>query len=339
MSNVRVATLILAIMPVVANAQTAQQPKPAPQTAAPAPAQTAVAPATQATKAPPAASSQRFVTSDNFFRPAAKPQPGVSAQAAATSASVTPAAKPPVAAKPNSIPVPPRASVPQAAPVVASVPAPASIQPMMTTTPSPASAPVTNAAVDYVSGQLTVVADNAPLGFVLKLIAAKTGAVVDLVPELQNEPVVARLGPSPVREVLTALLDSPRIDYIVLGEGDEAGKLQRIVVRMRHSFALFATATPRPLQPKPEDPEEEGKLDQNGHLISNGSGAADPQLSQQQRMANWQKTREAMRVAEIKQQAQDRENEKNASPDPPAPPQEQPPDPPQTPQPENPPQR
>ena len=185
-----------------------------------------------------------------------------------------------------------------------------------------------------------MVADNAPLGFVLKLIAAKTGAVVDLVPELQNEPVVARLGPSPVREVLTALLDSPRIDYIVLGEGDEAGKLQRIVVRMRHSFALYAAATPRPLQPKPEDPEEEEKLDQNGHLVSNGPGAADPQLSQQQRMANWQKTREAMRVAEIKQQAQDRENEKNASfPDPPAPPQEQPPDPPQSPQPENPPQR
>lgn len=332
---------MLAVMPVVANAQTAQQPKPVPQAVAPAPAQTSAAPAAQAAKAPSAANSQRFVTSDNFFRPGAKPQPAAAAPSAATPASVTSAAKPSPAIKPNSMPVPPRAPVAQVAPVVASQPAPAPIQPMMAASPSPASAPATNAAVDYVSGELTVVADNAPLGLVLKLIAAKTGAVVDLVPELQNEPVVARLGPSPVREVLTALLDSPRIDYIVLGEGNETGKLQRIVVRMRHSFALFAAANPRPLQPKQAAPEEEGKLEQNGQPISNAPGAVDSELAQQQRMANWQKTREAMRMAEIKQQAQDRENEKNnpSFPDPPPPPQDQPPDPPQNPPQENPPQR
>ncbi len=178
-----------------------------------------------------------------------------------------------------------------------------------------------------------MVADNAPLGFVLNLIAAKTGAVIDLVPELQNEPVVARLGPASVREVMSALLDSPRIDYIVLGAGDETGALQRVVVRTRHSMGLFAMSAPRAPQPKQEEAAEEETLDQDGHLVSNGRTPTQAQ----QRMQNWQRSREAMRAAEIKQQAQERENDRNGSPDPPAPPQNNPPDPPQN-QPENPPQ-
>jgi hypothetical protein len=177
-----------------------------------------------------------------------------------------------------------------------------------------------------------VVADNAPLGFVLNLIAAKTGAVIDLVPELQNEPVVARLGPASVRDVMSALLDSPRIDYIVLGAGDETGGLQRVVVRMRHSMGVFAMSAPRPSPPKQEEGEEV-TLDPSGHLVSNERTPT----AAQQRMQNWQRSREAMRAAEIQQQAQERENDRNGSPDPPAPPQNNPSDPPQNP-PENPPQ-
>lgn len=219
-------------------------------------------------------------------------------------------------------------------------PQPAPVVPNTLTTPNPVSGPVTNAAVDYASGQLTVVADNAPLGFVLKLIAAKTGAAIDLAPEIQNEPVIAHLGPSPVREVLTALLDSPKLDYIVLGGGDDGDKLQRIVVRLRHSFGLFATSAPRPAQPKLQEPEEQEQPDQNSHFVSSGKTEADPQLSRQQRMANWQKAREAMRVSEVKQQEQERENDRNTSPDPPAPPQDnQPVDPPQNPPQGDPPHR
>lgn len=334
---------MLAVAPVVMGAQTApQQSKPAPQAAPPATAQTSGA--APAAKAAPAANSQRFVTTENFYRPSAKPQPGSSAPSPATPAASAPtvsrpAAKP-VAIKPNTAPVLPRPATPPAAPVVApaaiAAPRPIALQPAVIATPAPTSGVATPAAVDYAAGKLTVVADNAPLGFVLNLIAAKTGAVIDLVPELQNEPVVARLGPASVRDVMSSLLDSPRIDYIVLGAGDETGALQRVVVRMRHSFGLYAMSAPRAPQPRQEDTEEE-KLDQNGHLVSSGRTEADPQLSQQQRIENWQKTREAMRIAEMKQQAQERENEKNASPDPPAPPQDQPADPPQN-QSENPPQ-
>jgi flagellar biosynthesis GTPase FlhF len=144
---------------------------------------------------------------------------------------------------------------------------------------------------------------------VLKLIAAKTGAVVDLAPELQNEPVVAHLGPASAREVLTALLDSPGVDYIVMAGRDNPDSLERLVVRTRQAFARVAMAAVRPPQPRQEEAQEEPRLDENGHLAT-GSAAADANLTQEQRMEIWKKTREEMRQAEIKQQAEDREKEK-----------------------------
>jgi hypothetical protein len=183
-----------------------------------------------------------------------------------------------------------------------------------------------------------VVSQNAPLGVVLKLVAAKTGAVVDLAPELQNEPVIAQLGPSSVREVLTRLLDSPRIDYIIMGTGDAPGSLQRIVVRTRQSFARVAMATVRPQQPKAQEAEDE-KLDENG-LLANGLTPADAKLTQEQLMENWKKAREQLRLAEIEQQRQDRENEKTQPQTEPQPePQPHPEPQPENPQPDNPPQK
>jgi hypothetical protein len=185
--------------------------------------------------------------------------------------------------------------------------------------------------VDYTNGQLTVVSERAMLGQVLNLVAAKTGGVVDVAPELQHEPVIARLGPAPVREVLTGLLDSPKIDYIIMGTGNDPSGLGRIVVRARQSFGRMTIAM-HPVQPQPQ-PQEEAKVDETGHL-PNGLTPAEAKLTQEQLMENWKKTREQMRVAEIQQQAQDRENEKSNPQVEPQP--EQPNGPPP---PDNPPQR
>jgi hypothetical protein len=169
------------------------------------------------------------------------------------------------------------------------------------------------------------------LGQVLNLVAAKTGGVVDVAPELQHEPVIARLGPGPVREVLTGLLDSPKVDYIIMGTGNGPGGLERIVVRTRQSFGRMTIAM-HPVQPQPQS-EEGAKADETGHL-PNGLTPAEAKLTQEQLMENWKKTREQMRMAEIQQQAQDRENEKSSPQVEPQP--EQPTEPPQ---PDNPPQR
>jgi hypothetical protein len=212
-------------------------------------------------------------------------------------------------------------------------PQPSSALPVLVTPSAANSAGRDPVAVDFSHGELTVVAQHASLGMVLKLIATRTGAIVDLAPELQNEPVIAQLGPAPPREVMTALLDSPRIDYIVLASGDDPNSLQRVVVRTRQAFARVAMAAIQPSQPKPTEAEQETRLDENGHL-PNGLTPDEANLTPEQRMENWRKAREAMRVAEIKQQAEDREREKNEPQPQPPQPQPQP-----EPEPDNPPQR
>jgi hypothetical protein len=205
-----------------------------------------------------------------------------------------------------------------ASPVVAplaATPPPAPVAPPAALVPAPTTEQV---AVHYAQGQLTVTSLNASLGTVLKLISAKTGAAIDLAPELQNEPVVAQIGPSAVRDVMTALLDSPKIDYIIMGSGAADGGLQRVLVRTRQSFGRTEFAANRSFQPPPPQAETELKLNENVPPVA---GVAKPQtpLTQEQLMANWQKAREEKRLAEIEQQRKDRENEANSVEPPPQP--------------------
>jgi hypothetical protein len=258
------------------------------------------------------------VTNENFYRAGAKPQPAASAATGmqpVVPASAAGSTASPVVRPNNFVPVP-QPSMPQVAASIPSQPLP---QPAAITVPSSVAVDrEASAAVAYVSGQLTVVAEHAPLGHVLKLIAEKTGAQVDLAPELQQEPVMARLGPAPVREVLTGLLDSPRVDYIVFGSGDEPGSLQRIVVRKRQSFGSMALGGLR--SPQPQQQEMEGtQASPTGQVISRRNIPGQNEMTQEQRMEQWNKQRTQMLDAEMKQQAQDRENEKYQTPEPPAP--------------------
>ncbi|HSK42917.1 MAG TPA: hypothetical protein VLA83_03405 [Candidatus Binatia bacterium] len=182
---------------------------------------------------------------------------------------------------------------------------------------NPAPSPEPMAAVNFAQGQLTVVSQNASLGTVLKLISAKTGATIDLAPELQNEPVVAQIGPSMVRDVMTVLLDSPKIDYIIMGSGNASGGMERILVRTRQSFGRTSIAMSRPAQTAPAE-EAAFRLNTNG---TPAASVAKPQtpLSQEQLMENWKKIREEKKQAEIAQQQQDRENEANHIQPPPQP--------------------
>ena len=149
----------------------------------------------------------------NLYRPNSGSSAPVTAQQNVSRPAPAPAALP--------IPIVPAQTVaPQLAPTSIAASVPVSVpQPGV---PAPSSEPM--AAVNYSQGQLTVVSQSASLGTVLKLISAKTGAVIDLAPELQNEPVIAQIGPSAVREVMTALLDSPKIDYIIMGAGNASGR-------------------------------------------------------------------------------------------------------------------
>jgi len=324
MSAIGKAALFLATSSVLAAAQApqtspAQKPSPA-VNASPAP--------TGQQQVPVSPYGHRFVPSENLPHPNQPVPPAQTAPRPATPQVVKTPAMPVVAPRP----APPPAIQPAIPAPVAAQPAiqPPVVQPVAMS-PSAASGSV---AVDYSRGQLTVVSERATLGQVLKLVAAKTGGMIDVAPELQNEPVVARLGPGPVREVLTRLLDSPKVDYIIMGAGDGPGGLERIVVRTRQSFGRTAMAAVHPAQPQPQ-PEEAIKVDETTGHLPNGLTPAEAKLTQEQLMENWKKTREQMRLAEIQQQAQDRESEKNNPQVEPQP--EQPTEPP--PPPDNPPQR
>jgi hypothetical protein len=328
--------MVVAAAPVVAMAQSPQvrppQPRPA-ATPAAAPS-TAATPAPAAHPARPAPDSRRFVTNENFFHARPKPQP---ASNDAQSSAAQPASTRPATVK-SALPVPSKVLAPTRQPAAAiavpvmAAPQPSAIPPAIITPPAPNSAGQDLAAVDFSHGELTVVAQHATLGLVLKLVGARTGAVIDLAPELQNEPVVAQLGPGPAHEVLTALLDSPRVDYIVLAPGGDPNGVQRIVVRTRQAFARVGMAPIQPSQPRPSEAEP------GTRPTRNGLSSVDANMTQEQRMENWQKAREAMRQAEIKQQAEDREREKTEpQPQPATQPEPQPAAQPE-PQPDNPPQ-
>jgi len=285
-----VAFVLVAMAPVLGVAQRSQgrlerKPSPATTTASTAPSGTQTS-----------SGSQQFAKSPNSFR--GNPQ---SNAAPNTGLPVSPQSIVRPIQPIQTIPVAGQVVAPAAIATLASLP---DAQPVANPTP----AREATSAVHYANGQLTVSAQNASLGTVLKLISAKTGAVIDLAPELQNEPVMAQIGPSPVREVLTGLLDSPRIDYIIMGTGDGPGGLERIVVRTRQSFARTAMAGGRVSQPHPQEVETEVKVDENA---SQAAGVR-PQapMTQEQLMENWKKIREEKRLAEIEQQRQDRENEK-----------------------------
>ena len=282
------AALILAMSPLLAFAQRSgghADRKPSPATSA------ASAPAAQSG----AQAAQQLSPSQNFLRPNTIPNVAPNRIPPVPQPVMRPATA--VPAGPTGYPV----VAPMAAP-----PASAPVAPPAAMAPPPTPEPAV--AVHYAQGQLTVTSQSAPLGAVLKLISAKTGAAIDLAPELQNEPVIAQIGPSAVRDVMTALLDSPKIDYIIMGSGAADGGLQRILVRARQSFGRTEFAAARPFQPPPPQTETELQLNQN---VPSMAGVAKPQtpLTQEQLMANWQKVREEKRLAEIEQQRKDRENE------------------------------
>jgi hypothetical protein len=326
MSAIGKAALFLAATSSVLAAAQAPQTSPAQK---PSPAVSASPAPTGQQRVPVSPYGHRFVPPENLPHPNQPVNPAQTAARPVTPQVVKTPAMPVMQPRPVA---PPAIQPAMPVPVAAAQPA---IQPPSMQPAAMSSSPTSGAAaVDYSHGQLTVVSERATLGQVLKLVAAKTGGVVDVAPELQNEPVIARLGPGPVREVLTELLDSPKVDYIVIGAADGHSGLERIVVRTRQSFGRTAMAAIHPAQPQPQ-PEQEPKADEAGHL-PNGLTPAEAKLTQEQLMENWKKTREQMRLAEIQQQAQDRENEKNqvqAEQNQP----EQPTEPP--PPPDNPPQR
>jgi hypothetical protein len=132
-------------------------------------------------------------------------------------------------------------------------------------------------AVDYHGGQLSIVAEKAELGKIVNMIGAKTGASVEVAPEVAAEPVVARLGPGSPRQVLSQLLDSPHLTYIVMGSDEDGAGLQRILVRKRNTFGRQSGAAMRVPVPQPME-----QISQQAEAVAPVPEQGQPAVAEQQ---------------------------------------------------------
>ncbi len=119
--------------------------------------------------------------------------------------------------------------------------------------------------VSYQNGLLAIDSQNATLSQVLRSVQLQTGASVDIPPGSGNERVVAKLGPGTPKDVLASLLNGSKFNYVILGESNNPGRVQKIILLSKNSSAGDAVGAttaqnnlrpPSQLQPA-EQPEEE----------------------------------------------------------------------------------
>jgi hypothetical protein len=135
--------------------------------------------------------------------------------------------------------------------------------------------PPTPPQVAYRNGQLTIDSQNATLSQVLHSVQSQTGASIDMPAGAGTERVVARLGPGNPKDVLASLLNGSKFNYVILGEANNSGRVQKVILMAKNTSSEASAATaqnsfPPPPQPQavepPDDeypqnePEPEGQL-------------------------------------------------------------------------------
>jgi hypothetical protein len=148
---------------------------------------------------------------------------------------------------------------------------------------TPADLPPSPPQVSYLNGQLLVLSQNATLGEVLNAIRTRTGAQIEYPAAAAQERVATRLGPGPARDVLAQLLNGSRFDYVILGNPQQAGGVQKVILTPKQGGAQTEMASspiqraPAPAPPVQEDvnPDE----DQNND-VSAVQPEQEPQVAQ-----------------------------------------------------------
>lgn len=128
---------------------------------------------------------------------------------------------------------------------------------------TPEQKPANPPAVTYENGKLMIIAKNAVLGDILRAVAEKTGATID-VPETATERVVSQLGPGPARDVVAALLNGSHFNYVMVGTEESPNSVAQVVLTAKSDGTktdapqgaptpspVIASNTPRPtFQPR-----------------------------------------------------------------------------------------
>ena len=166
--------------------------------------------------------------------------------------------------------------------------------------PTPAQLPPNPARVTMRNGLLTIDANNSTLADVLTGVRRETKAAIDLPPGVSGERVVANLGPGTPQNVLTALLNGSRFDYIILGSQDQPDTVQRVILRAKSGPEPAPAAGPvvaqrapnqggvnvRPVQP--EDGDEGTQAEETPEETPQSQQEIDNEQQQQQQQQEQQ---------------------------------------------------
>jgi len=147
---------------------------------------------------------------------------------------------------------------------------------------SPQQMPPRPPKVTYLDGQLTIFAENSSLADILSAVRSQTGVVIDLPPGSGSDRVASQMGPGPARDVLAALLNGSRFDYIMIGSPSNPAGVEHIILIPRGDGSESASTMGNPgiaanlaqQQPSQQDVGE-------AETTSYGVGDADADVSEQ----------------------------------------------------------
>src|SRR6266568_2160833 len=128
---------------------------------------------------------------------------------------------------------------------------PVSYTPISTPLPSK---PAPRLSVNLQNGRLTIWANKATLAEVLSEIRRQTGAEIPIPAEAGQDQVIANLGPAPARDVLTALLNGSRFNFILVGSDRDATQLKSVILTARGEGASQPAIEIPATQSDPEPP-------------------------------------------------------------------------------------
>jgi AMIN domain len=107
--------------------------------------------------------------------------------------------------------------------------------------------------VSFRNGLLTIRANKVTLSEVLNAVQLRTGAEIDGAAGVTQEKVVVNLGPAPAAEVLAALLNGSKFNYLILSAANNPQQLDKVILSPRGA----AVVTPQQAQPQEDEMADE----------------------------------------------------------------------------------